>query len=324
MPAPWTIRRNARLLAVTLLVAGIQLLAPPPADAWFGWLDKFSGPGPFKGLLFDARLACFGAPTGVESPEFRAAEALTRLLIESTEKDFAQLRRETAEAWNVVFLPDRRSAVLAVQMRAQFFVALRNLRDATQQREAVLAAARGAVDEINASRRRLIFGGAIGTMWSTCGAAKDRRVSVDLSVDLWWAKGNPEFAGGEQVRFTTIMPAVSYRVFPDPDYDVLDVSMAAGWYWFTSKGFDSVDGFVVQPVRVTLHPPTGWHALDHDDIRRWLAPIAVRGALTVVPSGFKADAFNASRRERIPAEYVPTLGLYYNLMTLLPDPKKRN
>jgi hypothetical protein len=240
------------------------------------------------------------------------------------DKEVLALRTDAVAAWKVVNSLDRSNAALAAQMSLLFFDALRRLEG--DPREQVLAAAREAVKELDVSRRRLIFGGAIGTMWSTCGAAKDRRVSVDLSVDLWWAKGNPEFAAGEQVRFTTVMPAVSYRVFPDPDYDVLDVAMAAGWYWFTSKGFDSVDGFVVQPVRVTLHFPTGWHALDHSDARRWLAPIAVRGALTVVPSGFKADAFNAaaSRRERISAEYVPTLGLYYNVMTLLPDPKKRN
>jgi hypothetical protein len=38
----------------------LMMLLPSPAFAWFGWLDKLSGAGPFWGLLFDVRAVCFG------------------------------------------------------------------------------------------------------------------------------------------------------------------------------------------------------------------------------------------------------------------------
>lgn len=51
----------------TFVVAGaclLSLMTPAPAYAIFGggWLERLSGPGPFKGLLFDARLLCITGP----------------------------------------------------------------------------------------------------------------------------------------------------------------------------------------------------------------------------------------------------------------------
>jgi hypothetical protein len=48
---------NRWLVTLGLFVA---MLMPAPAFAWFGWLDKLSGAGPFWGLLFDVRAVCFG------------------------------------------------------------------------------------------------------------------------------------------------------------------------------------------------------------------------------------------------------------------------
>jgi len=39
----------------------VQLLLPQRAEAWFGWLDELSGPGPFWGAQVDLRLMCYGA-----------------------------------------------------------------------------------------------------------------------------------------------------------------------------------------------------------------------------------------------------------------------
>src|SRR5688572_9025277 len=42
-------RRLGLLLALCFV---IEASAPAPALAWFGWLDKWSGPGPFWGQLY--------------------------------------------------------------------------------------------------------------------------------------------------------------------------------------------------------------------------------------------------------------------------------
>lgn len=42
-----------------LCLLAFALLLPARADAWFGWLDNLSGPGPFWGAEFDIPIACF-------------------------------------------------------------------------------------------------------------------------------------------------------------------------------------------------------------------------------------------------------------------------
>lgn len=55
-------RRLGMMLALCLMV---EASAPAPALAWIAWLDEWSGPGPFWGLLYEARLLCFGPDNGV-------------------------------------------------------------------------------------------------------------------------------------------------------------------------------------------------------------------------------------------------------------------
>src|SRR6185436_12223722 len=52
-------RLRLRSLAGALAML-LVLLKPTPAQAWFGWLDEWSGPGPWLGQLYEVRVACFG------------------------------------------------------------------------------------------------------------------------------------------------------------------------------------------------------------------------------------------------------------------------
>jgi hypothetical protein len=58
------------LAAVCLLL----VLTPAPAHAIIGggWLERLSGPGPFKGLSLDLRLLCMAAPPERDLPEITA------------------------------------------------------------------------------------------------------------------------------------------------------------------------------------------------------------------------------------------------------------
>ncbi len=72
-----------RLWVVVLACVLAQLSAPPPALAWFGWLDKWSGPGQWVGALTDIRLMCFGdkvLPDGLATQHRMMQETLTRVL----------------------------------------------------------------------------------------------------------------------------------------------------------------------------------------------------------------------------------------------------
>jgi ABC-type sugar transport system substrate-binding protein len=52
-----------RTFKATLFLAVFLLIGPAPAQAWFGWLDDLSGPGPFWGQQYEVRIACFGGDT---------------------------------------------------------------------------------------------------------------------------------------------------------------------------------------------------------------------------------------------------------------------
>lgn len=50
-------RSRTKVLCLMVLSG---LLNAAPASAWFGWLDSLSGPGRFRGDLYEVRLYCFG------------------------------------------------------------------------------------------------------------------------------------------------------------------------------------------------------------------------------------------------------------------------
>ena len=68
-------RLRLRSLAGALAML-LVLLKPTPAQAWFGWLDEWSGPGGWFGVLIDVRLVCFGPP--IDMPATR--EQMTRAM----------------------------------------------------------------------------------------------------------------------------------------------------------------------------------------------------------------------------------------------------
>jgi hypothetical protein len=324
-------RRNAthisRLVVSSALCAAVLIAAPTPAHAWFGWLDKMSGPGPYKGLLVETRLVCFGDDTLYANAGFRMA--LTRL--ESLLDEAA-----TDEQFNALFTAALAALQVKVDLKTGVPTAfgeastsssaaqhglielLRGLVAAKTRQERVQAT-RAFLDRVEQNRTAVRSLAAIGTFWSACGDERNRQWSFEIAADFWWANGGKEFADGQPVRFITLMPAVTYRVFPSGKADVLDVGIAAGRYWITSKGFDSLDGWVLQPLRLGFHPPTPWLDLPASDFRRWLAPITARFAITVVPGGFDEDDFNAvpERRERIGAEALKNVALFYNVTSLL-------
>src|SRR5262245_24444647 len=48
-----------RVVLAVAVCLGVQLILPPPAQAWGGWWDGLRGAGPFQGLEIEARLVRF-------------------------------------------------------------------------------------------------------------------------------------------------------------------------------------------------------------------------------------------------------------------------
>src|SRR6267142_1035934 len=69
-----TVKRALGFVAICLV------LAPAPAQAWWGWLDDLSGPGRFRGPLFEFRIICFGPESEAKRlvDDLKNAVGLTR------------------------------------------------------------------------------------------------------------------------------------------------------------------------------------------------------------------------------------------------------
>jgi len=139
-----------------------------------------------------------------------------------------------------------------------------------------------------------------------------------MAVDVYQANSNPRFANDHSIRLILALPSLTYRVSTDPSYDILDIGTGIGGYWFSSRGFQSFNGLVLQPIHFDLHGPTKW--VNSDDLARLLSLLTFRFGFTRFPAGFKAGAFGPGS-EAIPAEWTKTAAFYFNLTPFLNRPK---
>jgi hypothetical protein len=96
--------RNRQIVVVLGLCLGCVLLSTP-AHAWLGdgWLEKLSGPGPFRGLNVDLRLLCLASPDLQAAP--RTGERTTAQIFTDNSIGRAGTfpARADARAWITVF-----------------------------------------------------------------------------------------------------------------------------------------------------------------------------------------------------------------------------
>jgi hypothetical protein len=69
-----------RLGLIVICCATFQLMVPTPAQAWWGWLDQLTGPGPFTGYYLHYRLACIQDKDLQPSNDIRPIENASRSL----------------------------------------------------------------------------------------------------------------------------------------------------------------------------------------------------------------------------------------------------
>ena len=193
-----------------------------------------------------------------------------------------------------------------IQLR--LFCVMRPENSAAGQTAATVQAVQGAVTPERRSEIRTP--GPAGMLLGICPKRTDAektKVAFDLGVRFMWSDEykndpTPDFARGRTIYFNTLEPTV---VFPLVDKVVrLEYAFGAGTYWFSSEGFDSFNGFFIEPVRVNVHVP-----LSHG-----YAFIFSVGAL-VFPAGFDPSAFAGDREhdDRIAADVVPVISIAADL-----------
>ena len=304
---------GANVLAVACGLAFLgQLGLPAPAYAQWGKLEKLSGPGTFSGWAFEFRAACFGDPvdeSSLDALTARAASA-TETARKSTERD-SQQWHAAADAWEAAarawafelghkFEPPKPHEI--EKGRVDYQRLAEDLRAAVNRAPATLMATSSA-----------------GVAWSLCNPNKKRRLALDIGWITWESDPDPNYAGGASINLDTLMASISWRALQGTDFDFVEVSAGGGMYWFTSTGFESLKGVVLQPARLTLRAPSSWSGKSLKDIRRYAAIPVFAVGITMFPAGFEPNDFAGvgDRAVRIPSELLYTHYWFFNLEPFL-------
>jgi hypothetical protein len=320
-----------RVSVALILCACFEVLLPAPANAWWEWVDRLSGPGRFNGPQFEVRLVCFGdshqeqwdrAWDLVQSAQAQtaAAQAATgddKALndawsqAEKAWRDAALSWRKIAVALSAQSVPaDKLGDTIAAPLNDATWGALKKKAESSQQvTDALTKSANSTKTAMNT----------MGVLWATCPDDKIRRASIDLGVGVWRAKPEAQYANDKEITLTTLLPSFSWRVFPNPKYDFLDAAIGAGVYWFSSPGFSSFSGVILEPGRLDFHAPSSWSGEPFCSPKRWAALPTFRVGLLIFPGGFEKDAFAATGEKavRLPAELTRSYSLFLNLEPLV-------
>jgi hypothetical protein len=157
----------------------------------------------------------------------------------------------------------------------------------------------------------------IGTFWTFCSSPdKRRRVALEFGATIWNADGSPDFAHNYNIRLITLMPSLSFRVLRDPRHDFVDGGFSAGLYRFSSGGFNTFTGKVLEPY-LDLHGPTAW--VNVGCYKELLALLTLRVGAIGFPGGFDTGPqFGAATTTHISGNHwTPTLTLFYNVPPLV-------
>jgi hypothetical protein len=312
---PFSSPKARRLGLMLALCLAIEASAPPPASAWFGWVDKWSGPGPFTGELYEVRVKCFG-DSAPEPQEIMRLITEARLATPATFKDSWNRLADALEQVGKVFgLPEASSLADKTRSYAQT-APVNGARDtATTSDPNELLRAAVATANLHARKAATLSGS--GIFLSFCAPDKSRRWSIELNMNYWRNKQrDANYAGGEDISMFTFMPSITRNVFENKRFDVLDAGVGVGGYQFRSAGFDDFTGWMIEP-RLDLHGPTSWSNHPRSDVRRIASMLSIRLGLMIV-GGFEADAFAATgdKAVKIDAEANPTVAVFVNMNSL--------
>jgi hypothetical protein len=339
--------------SVVAIALALSAMMPAPAFAWFGWLDKYSGPGPWHGVRLEWRLTCFN-----DNDVWVDAAAITQSAVNATIATAAE--------------PEKRQLILnalgVLTSELNALPAQRKLMPAAQppsSDRAILDFAAAIQDIANAFRKIPNFpeGQALADLWdrsafawnaaaddpsarffpglrslkglsinTTCadrrddkfraayGSTRRSHANLDFTYQRLWAKAEERFANNEGIVLQLFQPRISWRLVPPP-YDVVDVGFSIGAYRFSSEGLDPSWGLLIEPVRFDLHLPTRWVDADTSEkgwlLKRIVAPIHGSAGFVLVPGGFRAEEVGAEGPRFALGESTFAYGVTYDALALL-------
>jgi hypothetical protein len=152
-----------------------------------------------------------------------------------------------------------------------------------------------------------------------------RQSSVGVEFRLFHADADPRYATNREIRLVTIEPSFSRSLFRDPNWNFVDIGAAGGVYWFSSEGMQSLNGIILEPLRVDLHLPPFKRDVNapitSGDIALAVLQMAVfRLGVVMFPAGFEPNAFAANTREtarRLPSEWLFARTVFLDFSPLL-------
>lgn len=136
--------------------------------------------------------------------------------------------------------------------------------------------------------------------------------SVGIDFRVLSADAEPAYAGNNDIKLVTIGPSFSRSIISKPKYNIVDVGAGGGVYWFSSKGFRSFSGVILEPLRIDLHAPRGG---EQNVLRAIANSFVLRTGMIVFPNGFDPNAFAGTRQTatRLRAEKLFTWGIYADI-----------
>jgi hypothetical protein len=308
--------------AVLCLLA--LVLTPARADAWFEWLDYLSGPGPWYGYKIDTRVWCSGKAV----PWKGLRDVLDHAIVDSLSGKPESRGRAVGE-WNTVFDQLKESNRTFPLIDPQTFDT-----EITSMRRALNLNAPGT--ELNAVPPDVLKMGedvhrvldrfdrasasiaSTGIFVSLCKNDRTRAVAVEIGFSSLQASSNPDYAGDHSIRMNTLNLGLSYRFPLPPDRDIVDIGTTVGMYHFSSRGFKSFSGLILEPVFIDFHGPT--KLVDAGGLKQLGALFTLRLSLVMFPGGFDRAQFAAvgSKPEHISGrEATPSATVFFNLTPLL-------
>ena len=308
-PARWTSVGVCFGLAVLL-----QLAVASPANAWWGNFEKLSGAGPWRGEIYEFRVACFGdSPPLVDEAAALTANASALSEVERSGTNVSENAKEWVSAaaeW------EKAGRAWAAALDEGYEAIEKN---ATTERQHAYEVQNQAMALKGRSDAGMMATSSAGVLWSLCKPDKSRRISIDLGWSTWDADPDPNYAQGAPINLDMVMSLVSWRVLADTKFDFVEFSAGGGMYWFSSTGFKSLKGVVLQPARLTIRAPSTWSGKPLNNWRRWAA-IPVYGiGVTMFPAGFEPNDFAGvgDKAVRLPRELLRTQYFFVNVEPFL-------
>ena len=127
---------------------------------------------------------------------------------------------------------------------------------------------------------------------------------------------NNKYADGKPIKLTMLEPSFSWACFLRIPPIQVDAGTGGGVYWFSSEGFESFSGVVLEPVRFDVHVgsssvmKTPWW---------WIRIPMFTAGWAIFPRGFDANAFatTGDGAKRLPAELRFAWGFWFDLDPVL-------